>query len=482
MGIDLGSTGVRAAVFSADGRQLGSDYGELAAAFPQPGWVEQDPEEMWQATVAVIRGCLETSGLGGADLAAIGIANQRSSVMAWEAGTLRPLSAMIGWQDTRTEERCNELLEQGFFVSPLMAASKAEWIINNEKRAGDAARAGTLRVAFPNSWLAAKLTGSAHVTDRANASATGFYGHLDACWDGSVMDALGVEQAWLPEIVESAQQVGLTTADLLGAEVPVAGMCGDQQASLFGLACTATGATKCSFGTAAMLDTNTGDTVALGGPGTYPLVAWSTKERTAYCVEATVVTAGAAVQWLRDGLGLVKDAGETSELAMSVSDSGGVWAVPAFQGLGTPEMDSSARAVIGGLSRGSGPAEICRAVLDGVAHRVTDAAESLWQATSRPEVLRVDGGASRNDYLMGRQADLLGIAVERGVVTDGAVVGVAGLAGLGAGVWESEAELGGLWQLDRRFEPGLSEDERGGQRELWAKRLGAVRPGPARAR
>lgn len=479
MGIDLGSTGVRAAIFSEDGDALGSAYRELVAKFPRPGWVEQDPEEMWQASLEVIRASLETAGVAASELAAVGIANQRSSVMAWEAESLRPLSAMIGWQDTRAEERCAELLDKGFFVTSLMAASKAEWILNNEQDARGAADRGSLRIAFPNSWLAAKLTGGAHVCDRANASATGLYAYLDACWDGSLLDALGVEEKWLPEIVESAEQVGVTQADIFGAEVPVAGMCGDQQASLFGLSCRDKGATKCSFGTAAMLNINSGDSVALGGPGTYPLVAWSTESAITYCLEATVVTAGAAVQWLRDGLGLIGDAAESSELARSVPDSGGVWAVPAFQGLGTPSMDSGARAMIGGLSRGSGPAEITRAVLDGVAHRVVDAAESLWQTDPRPPVLRVDGGASRNDYLMGRQADLLGIVVERGQVIDAAALGAAELAGLGSGLWGSQQDLDQLWHIESRFEPGLSEDQRLSERELWGKRLEALSLGRA---
>lgn len=477
MGIDLGSTGVRAAIFSGDGGLLGSDYRELEARFPEPGLVEQDATAMWEATVAVMRGALERSGVAAGALAAVGIANQRSSVMAWEAGSLRPLSAMIGWQDTRTEQRCTELVEAGFFVTTFMAASKAEWIINNEKEARAAADGGSLRFGFPNSWLAAKLTGGAHVTDRANASATGLYAYLDACWDGPLLEALGIDEAWLPEIVDSAERVGVISADVLGAELPLAGMCGDQQASMFGLACREEGTSKCSFGTAAMLDTNTGDSVTLAGPGTYPLVAWSTAARTVYCVEATVVTAGAALQWLRDGLGLVADAAETSDLALSVADSGGVWAVPAFQGLGTPAMDSNARAMIGGLSRGSGAAEICRAVLDGVAQRVADAAESLWDPGPRPEVLRVDGGASHNDYLMARQADLLGLPVERGQTSDAAALGAAELAGLGTGLYGSEKELARLWRVERRFEPRLSEQERRAERELWAGRLETVAAG-----
>ena len=472
LGIDAGSTGVRALVFGPDGSTLASAYREVAVNFPRPGWVEQDGGQLRRSTLEVVGEALARAGLKAGDLAGLGIANQRSSVMAWDGKTMEPLSPMISWQDVRTEERCRELMAAGLYITPMLAASKAEWIMKNSPQVASAAAAGSLRLGTANSWLAAVLTGGEHVSDHANASATGLYAYFEQTWDGSALEALGLEAAWLPRLVDSSAVVGATAAGVLDAAVPVAAMCGDQQSSLFGLGCFGLGQTKCSYGTSAMIDTNTGDSVAAGGPGTYPLVAWSGEQGVRYCVEGNVVTAGAAVQWLRDGLGLVAEVSQTAEVAASVSDSGGVWVVPAFQGLGTPVMEGRARAVVGGLSRASRGAHVVRALLDGIAQRVADIAESLWQSIERPPVMRVDGGASRNDFLMQRQADLLGLPIERGYESDGAALGAAMLAGLGVGLWKEVGE--GLWHCERVFDPALPEQRRVEERESWKKRLAAV--------
>ncbi len=470
MAIDAGTTGVRAVLFGARGESISIAYREFPVSFPRPGWAEQDPQRLWQATVEVIAEAVEGAGVEAREVVALGIANQRASIVAWEARELRPLGPLITWQDGRTSERCLELQEQGFFVNPNVSVTKAEWIIKNVGAAAAAASSGRLCLGTLDSWLVAKLTGGAHVTDHANASATGMYAHLTKSWDEQLLDAVAIPVAALPEIVDSAGEFGRVTADVAVAGAEVAAICGDQQASLYGLGCTEAGRTKCSYGTAAMVDMNSGGEIAIGGAGTYPLVAWAREGRATYCVEGTVVTAGAAVQWLRDGLGLVEEAAETDSLAQSVGDSGGVWALPAFQGLGTPWVASDARALIGGLSRGSTGAHVARALLESIAHRVADVAEAVWQGGEhRPASLRVDGGASRNDFLMQRQADYLGMPVERSAESDGAALGVASLAA--AAHRGEDAPQPPAWRADRVFEPRISSDERQCERDGWRRRV-----------
>ncbi len=471
LAIDAGTTGVRAAVFDEAASPCGRAYRELSMSYPAPGYVEQDPTELADSTRAVVAESLAAAGLAAADIAAIGVTNQRSSVVAWDGPTGAPLSPILSWQDTRAADRCTELLEEGLFVTPMMAASKAEWIVRNVPAAAEAARAGRLRLGMPNSWVVASLCGDVNVCDHGNASVTGFYEHVQTDWDPKLLGALGMEPQWLPKLVSSSAPMATTSAERFGAEVVVAGMAGDQQASLFGLACLKSGQTKCSYGTSAMVTTSTEANVAIGGAGTYPVLAWRTADGDTWCVEGNVVTAGAAVQWLRDGLGLVTDASETGALAASVDDAGGVWAVPSFQGLGTPLMAEKVRALLGGVSRSTGRAHIVRAVLEGVAQRVCDVAESVGQAGEAPAVLRADGGAARNDFLMQTQADLLGIPVERSSVVEGAALGAAKLAGMGVGLWSGADELASLWEAERVFEPAMGAEERAESRATWSRRV-----------
>lgn len=441
--------------------------------YPRPGWVEQDPSEIWTATSAVVRDALAQARIEAADLDAVGVSNQRSSIAAWDASNLAPLAPMITWQDVRTAERCAELGARGFFVTPNMAVSKAEWILNNVPAVREAADAGRVRLGGLESWICARLTGGLHVTDHSNASATGFYAQLAQSWDCALLDELGIAVEALPELVDSSSLVGKTSPEVLGAAIPIGAICGDQQASLFGLGCHGPGQTKCSYGTAAMVDANSGGSVALGGGGTYPLIAWRIDGETSWCVEGNVVTAGAALQWLREGPGLVSSAAESGALAESVGDSGGVWAVPAFQGIGTPLMESGARAMIGGISRGTMKAHLVRAFLEGIAHRVADVAESVWENSVAPTALRVDGGASRNDFLMQTQADFLGVPVERSPQPDGSALGVATLAAIAIRTAEGAA-VAGQWKPDRVFEPRIDAGGREQLRERWKKRLSLV--------
>lgn len=472
MGIDAGTTGVRAVLFDERGAEVATAYREITSRYPRPQWMEQDPAEVWHATREVFEGALAGARARAADVAAIGLTNQRSSIVAWDGPSGRPLSPMIIWQDTRTAARCLELQAAGLYITPMMAASKAEWIVKNVPEAREARTAGRLRLGTPNAFLAACLCGDVNVSDHGNASPTGLYSYFQNDWDDGPLAAMELSRDILPTLVDSSGEIARTRSDVTGAEIPLAGMAGDQQASLFGLGCVELSQAKCSYGTSAMITMNSGESVAFGGTGTYPIVAWRYGGRTVLSLEGQVVTAGAAIQWLRDGLGVVAEAAETAGIAASVADSGGVWAVPAFQGLGTPMMQAEAKATIGGLSRGSTRAHVVRAMLEGIAHRVTDVADSIAEGVAAPASLRADGGASRNDFLMQAQADLLGVPVERSRSTDGAALGAARLAAVGVGLWPQEAAAG--FEADRVFEPTIPADEREARRRIWKRRLELV--------
>jgi glycerol kinase len=471
LALDGGTTAMKAFLYDPDGKLVGSAERELSMYYPASDRVEQDPTEIADKARTVLAAALANARVDASELGAIGITNQRSSIVAWDARTLRPVSPMIIWQDTRAAARCDELQAQGFFITPQMAASKAEWIVANCDEAKDAAAAGALRFGLPGSWLVAALAGDAHVCDYGNASVSGFYSYFENCWDTAALAAMNLEPEWLPRLVDSSGVFAETRPDILGRAVPIASMAGDQQSSLFGLGCAAPGETKCSYGTSAMVTASTGSEIAVGGAGTFPIVAWRIDGELTLSLEGQVYTAGAAVQWLRDGLGIIDAAEESGPLAESVASSGGVWAVPAFQGLGTPGMNGDARALVGGVSRSTTRAEIVRAVLEGVAHRVADAAEAVWEYGGRSATLRADGGASRNTFLMQTQADLLGVPVAVAATPDGAAFGAAKLAGLATGVWTDADGLGAMWNPGRVYEPRLDEAARVQARSLWAKRF-----------
>ena len=472
LALDAGTTGVRAIVFDTGGSARASAYRELETVYPEPGRCEQDLDGVWTRTREVIDEALGRAGVAAADVAALGIANQRSSVGAWESETLQPVSPMLTWQDSRGRRRADELQAEGFFVTANVAVTKAEWIVKNVPDAARLAASGKLRLGGVESWLVARLTGGRHVTDHSNASATGFYAHFEGGWEKNLLAKTGVPESAVPELVDSSGTVASTDPAAFGAAVPLAGICGDQQASLFGLGCFDAGTTKCSYGTSAMVDTVCGDSLALGGANTYPLVAWKIGERVTWAIEGSVITAGAAVQWLRDGLGVLGDAAESAAVAASMPDSGGAWAVPAFEGIGTPLAVPAARATIGGISRGTTRAHVVRAVLEGIAHRVADAAEAVWHDGPRPDALRADGGASRNDLLMQMQADFLGMPVECAAETDGSALGAAMLAAEGAGLEEARAAR--AWRPARRFEPSWTQARREEARANWARRIALV--------
>jgi len=479
LAIDEGTTGVRAMVFDENSVLRGAAYEEIVAAFPRSGWMEQDPLHIWAATQRVVADALTAARVAPGDLAAVGVAVQRATTVVWERSSGLPLYPAISWQDTRTVARVTELLEQGIFTNALCSATKLEWILR-ERGAERRAAAGELCFGTLDTWLLWQLSGGrVHATDHSNASCTGLYDYLGGAWDASVIGALAIPDALLPRIVDSSGVCGQTDATIFGAAVPIAGVAGDQQAAMFGELCTDLGAAKITFGTSAMVDVNTGEYPVLSQHGAYPVILWSLAGQRRTGLEGTVMTAGAAVQWLRDGLGIIANAAECGPLAASVPDSGGVWAVPAFQGLGTPYMDPGGRAVLGGLSRGTTRAHIVRAVLEGIAYRTREALAALLEdaGATAPPHLRIDGGVAANDVFLQCLADALGQPIERPETVQATALGTAYLAGMAAGVWSGVDDVRGAWRSGGVFEPRLSADERDARFAAWQRAVAAAQLG-----
>lgn len=470
LGIDEGTTGVRAAVVRADGEIVGSSYREVGQAFPEAGWVEHDPTEVWERTRDVVRAALDAAGLEPGDMAAVGITNQRGSGALFDVDG-RPYGPIIGWQDQRTTSRCEELLGQGIFLIPMAAASKFEWLVRNH--GADVSRE-RLRVGTVDSWLAYCLSGGGvHATDHSNLSVSGIYDFLTGGWDEGNLAALGFEERWLPRRVDTSSVLGETSPEAFGARVPIASLSGDQHASMYALACHGDGDIKLTLGTSGMLDRNGG--TELGGPpeGSYPLVLWSLDGVRSFCFEAAVITAGATAQWLRDGLGIVSDLKSLEGLARSVDSTDGAWIVPSLQGLGSPYLDTGTRALIGGVSRGTTKAHLARAALEGIAWRCAEAFAALAGDTN-PTTLRVDGGAAANGLLLEFLADASGVTVESPRVLDSAALGCAFLAGRAVGLW-TDGGVASSWVAGRTYEPKMSADERAERSEVWSKRIALVR-------
>ncbi len=478
LAIDEGTTGVRAHVFDSAGTLCGAAYQELSASYPHPGWIEQDPLAIWRTAQAVTERALAKAKLRASDIDAIGICNQRASVLVWDRRTSEPVYPAIVWQDTRTAARIPQLLEQGFFTNSLASATKLEWILQNIPDGVSRAAAGDLCFGTVDSWLAWKLSGGKlHVTDYSNASCTTLFDVLQAIWDVNALQLLDIPAAILPRAAQSSEIYGMSSAEAFGAEVPIAGMAGDQQAAMFGEMCVDPGSVKITYGTSGMADIHTGEYPVMSLRGAYPLILWGIDGQRSFCLEGTTVTAGAAVQWLRDGLGVLRDLDESGPLAASVPDNGGVWAVPAFQGLGTPHMDPGARALIGGLSRGSTRAHVVRAVLEGIAYRSREVLTTLLEDSGNapPARLRVDGGAAANDFLLQHLSNVLGLPVERPRSVQASALGAAYLAGLAVGVWKSVDELRHTYRSGKVFEPQWDADRRDTAFALWQRNVAAAR-------
>jgi len=474
LGIDEGTTGVRAVVLHASGAVAGHAYVEIGQKFPAPGWLEQDAAEIWAATREVARRALAAAKLAPGDLGAIGVTNQRGSAVLFRQGREpAPLGPVIGWQDQRTIPRCAELMQAGIFATPLAAATKLEWLVKQQREPSSRRE---LRCATIDAWLASCLTaGGAHASDHSNASCSGLYDLVGGTYDERTIEAVGLDPSWLPALVDSSAIVGETTTGTFGARVPVASLSGDQHAAMYAQGIHAAGGVKLSLGTSAMMDAHSGPVLTAPPVGAYPLVLWSLGGARSFCFEGTTVTAGAAVQWSRDVLGLVPEAAAIEALARSAGSAAGVWVVPAFQGLGTPHLDARARATIGGLSRGSTRAHLAYAFLEGIAWRCREVFDALADALpARPTVLRVDGGASANGLLLELLAGALGIPVERPAELESAAVGAARLAGRAIGLWSDE-EVAAGWKLGARFEPRRSADERAEGFATWQRRVALVR-------
>ena len=471
LAVDQGTTSTRAVVFDADGEVHGQAQRELHQHYPEPGWVEHDPEEIWQATLATAREALAAAKLGARDIAGIGITNQRETTVLWERASGRPVARAIVWQDRRTAARCAELAAQGYgagvqaktglVLDPYFSATKIEWLLDRVPDARARAERGELAFGTVDAFLLWRLTGGkVHATDATNASRTLLFDLHRQDWDDELLRLFRVPRAVLPAVKDSAGDFGTASSDHFGAAIPVLGIAGDQQAATVGQACFAPGMIKSTYGTGCFALLNTGETAVASKNRLLTTLAYRLQGRATYAVEGAIFIAGAAIQWLRDGLGLIKDARESEALARAADPARRVYLVPAFTGLGAPHWDADARGALFGLTRDAGRAEIVRAALDACCFQTRDLLDAMRADGADPRSLRVDGGMVANDWLMQRLADLLGLPVERPRHTETTVRGAAALAGLAAGIYPSLDAIARQWSLDRAFEPRLSRDER----------------------
>ena len=476
LAIDQGTTGSTCIVFDESGQVAGRGYREFRQHFPRPGWVEHDASEIWDVTQAVAGEALDSAGIDGRRLNGIGITNQRETVVAWDRATGEPLHRALVWQDRRTAGRCDELREQGkeqlvrertgLVLDPYFSGTKIEWLVK-EGGVDAGAAFGTI-----DSWLVFKLTGR-HVTDYSNASRTLLFDIHELAWDPELCELLGVEADSLPEPLPSAHAYGETTA--FGGSVPVAGIAGDQQAALYGQACHEAGLGKNTYGTGSFVLENAGGSAPPVAEGLLNTVAWGVDGRVDYALEAAIFVTGAAVQWLRDGLGIIEAAAETEELARSLSSKDGVYMVPAFTGLGSPHRDPYSRGTIVGLTRGTGRAHLARAALEAMAYQTVDAVQAMEEASGvRLEELKADGGAVHNSWLMRFQADMLGVPVVVPEISETTALGAAYLAGVATGLW-SEEDVRAMWRQAARYEPSLSQDQRDSLLAGWRRALERAR-------
>jgi glycerol kinase len=487
LALDQGTTSSRAILFDHQGKIQGVAQKEFKQIFPKAGWVEHDAEEIWASQLAVAQEVLKRGGIVAKDLAAIGITNQRETTVVWDRKTGKPIHNAIVWQDRRTAGFCDELKRNGHLpkvqektglvIDAYFSGSKLRWILDNVPGARGRAEKGELAFGTVDTWLLWKLTnGSAHITDASNASRTMLYNIRARQWDDELLGLLNVPRHVLPEVRSSSEVYAQSAADLFGGSVKIAGIAGDQQAALFGQTCFARGLAKNTYGTGCFMLMNVGTEAVASKNQLLTTVAWQRSGKTEYALEGSVFIGGAVVQWLRDGLGIVKSAAEIEQLAGSVPDSGGVYMVPAFAGLGAPHWDQYARGTITGITRGTTRAHFARAALEGIAFQVADILE-VMQKDSGAQIkeLRVDGGAAANDLLMQFQADLLGVPVVRPKVTETTALGAAYLAGLGVGFWGSPEEVKANWEVDRAFEPKMGRDTAAHRRARWTEALSRAR-------
>ena len=481
LALDQGTTSSRAMVFDHVGAVRAVAQREFRQIFPQPGWVEHDPMEIWDTQLAVAREALSKAGVSARDIAAIGITNQRETTVVWDRATGVPIHNAIVWQDRRTAGFCDELKaaghgadithRTGLIVDAYFSAPKIRWLLDNVAGARALAKQGRLAFGTIDTWLLWKLSGGAvHATDVTNASRTMLFNLRDGVWDDILLARFDVPRSVLPKIVRSSGVVAHTASELFDVPIPIAGIAGDQQAALFGQRCVTPGRVKNTYGTGCFMLMHTGSDIIQSKNKLLTTCSAQVDEQPRYALEGSVFVAGAVVQWLRDGLGIIKSAAEAEPLARSVSDNGGIYFVPAFAGLGSPHWDPYARGIISGLTRGSTAAHIARAALEGIAYQTADVLDAMQAdcGIKIPE-LRVDGGAARNDFLMQFQADMLGVPVVRPRVTETTALGAAYLAGLAVAYWKNPDEIDTQWQVERRFEPMMIKAQVQELRTAWKR-------------
>ena len=478
--LDQGTTSSRAIIFDREQNIVGLAQKEFTQHYPKPGWVEHDPMEIYSSQYGVLMEVLAQSGIDPQEIAGIGITNQRETTIVWEKETGRPVCNAIVWQCRRTAPICQKLLEDkeltayikertGLLVDAYFSATKLKWILDTVPGARERAKRGELLFGTVDSWLIWKLTGGiAHVTDYTNASRTMLYNIRDLCWDQRICDALDIPMEMLPAVCGCSQIYG--TANLQGVEVPVAGCAGDQQAALFGQTCFGAGEAKNTYGTGCFLLMNTGEKMVQSKNGLLTTIAMGMGGKVQYCLEGSVFVGGAVVQWLRDELRLISDSGDSEYFATRVRDNGGVYVVPAFTGLGAPHWDMYARGAILGLTRGAGRNHIIRAALEAIAYQTRDVLAAMEQDTGEKlRELRVDGGASANNFLMQFQADIMDCAIRRPMIRETTALGAAYLAGLATGVWKDLEDIKAQWTLDKVYRPEMKEEERARLLAGWNK-------------
>ena len=487
LALDQGTTSSRAILFDHSGHIQAVAQEEFRQIFPSSGRVEHDAEEIWNSQLKVTREVLARARLSASDVAAIGITNQRETTVIWDRRTGKPIHNAIVWQDRRTAQYCDELKREGhvemvrkktgLVIDAYFSGSKVRWLLDNVRGAREMAQSGELAFGTIDSWLLWNLTaGRVHATDASNASRTMLYNIHTNRWDDELLELLDVPSSVLPEVRSSSEIYGETAPDLFGAPVRIAGIAGDQQAALFGQTCFARGLAKNTYGTGCFMLMNIGNEAAASGHNLLTTVAWQLKGTTEYALEGSVFVGGAVVQWLRDGLGLIKSASAIESLAATVPDAGGVYLVPAFAGLGAPHWDQYARGTITGITRGTTAAHLARAAIESIAFQVADILDVMQKdSETRIAELRVDGGAAANNLLLQFQADLLRVPVVRPKVTETTALGAAYLAGLAVGYWKDKQDVRANWEVDRIFEPRMGEADAAHRRRRWAEALGRAR-------
>ncbi|MDQ1771865.1 glycerol kinase GlpK [Labilibaculum sp. A4] len=484
LALDQGTTSSRAIVFNKKGEMISTAQKEFTQIFPQPGWVEHDANEIWFTQAGVAAEAITHAGVDGKSIASIGITNQRETTVVWDRETSEPIYNAIVWQDRRTSKYCDELRsaghaemiqdKTGLIIDSYFSGTKVKWILDNVEGAREKAEAGKLAFGTIDSWLIWKLTkGKVHVTDVSNASRTLLYNINTLKWDTEMLELLNIPGSMLPEVKSSSEIYGYTTSTLFAHKVPIAGIAGDQQAATFGQMCIEPGSVKNTYGTGCFMLCNTGNKPVKSKNNLLTTIGWKINGETTYCLEGSIFMGGAIVQWLRDGLGIIKSSADVEALATSVKDNGGVFMVPALTGLGAPHWDQYARGTIVGLTRGSTAAHIARAALEGIAFQVMDVLKSM-EADAGIEIreLRVDGGAAINNLLMQFQSDVLDAPVYRPKTLETTALGAAYLAGLAVGYWDGIDDIKNQWQMDQKFEPTMAKDESKRLISGWNKALG----------